>query len=1316
MVLELTSQWVEFQALWHIAADRASGIRLCVQTAAASQIEIANLHMARCEVDEGALEEELDCVLASHQITAPSVWDPCTLVLPLPVMHGRPRYLIATVHQTSPPGWYAVHRSGTSELVGDAAIRRCGPNLLLATLAPMPATSAVALRPVDGARRADLTLGLQQGFRLAARFLTATWHAGVLSLRVAFEIDDPAILHDIPVDLEADGRVLDRAIIQPATIAGDPPSAHFEVSCSARTAQRRLRLSIPAFRMSFEVGDLSAPPPTATSTNPGVLVGAGVVEGSFEGLRVGASGALLAVGWARDPARPDAGVIVDLFVEGRPLGAARATARRRDVAAKRGGSETAGFAAELPPNIHNGKAVMLSAAPRAHRSTLTSQEREARIAPFGYNSHHPDDRPLPLLAPRKRYSGASRSCAAVILNENGADVLGPFLRSIVQFEKRTFSTIVVIDHESEDGSEELVHSLAEYLPLIFIRRPRGSSFSASNNFGASLCTEDVIFFINNDILFKSTIIGEVMENLVPDIGVAGIKLLDPPLPHSGAMAPQHIGIHFDPSGEDVLRPFESRILTDCPAAEFNVIDVPATTGAFIAVQRDLWNHLKGFDECFFYGWEDIDLSMRALALGRRNITINTASAIHIRAHSRRQMPKGLSERRARNPENFRDRWAYSLRRALRTGGWTTPGFWTGRKTQIGFVVSQFGYNRPGSDHSAASELSQAIGAILPCRGYIYDEQGVVDARGIDIMIVMSDDFDVRSMINLSGSAVLLAWANSSFHSWAIRPWRERFNYWSASTKGGQAFLEEEIGRSINLLPAATNEKWFREQGAFACALSSDIVFLGDRRYVPSDVLAALEELAQEVEIRYFGDGWRDQSGTGVADVVLPDNAELVSVYKSTRIVIDHVTRPEADWGHVSSFLLDAVAAGSFVISNNMLAAQDFFDGSLPTFSDGTSLSTSLNRYLNDDAGRISAVQAMQAVLHRRHTYGIRAGEFLSGLRVRHRSGLQIGIKISCPSMDSAQGSRDWNFARALRRELEGCGHSVRIDCADAWYGPHAAGDDVCLSLRGSDRFRAKPRQINLLWVLECPEKVSVEELDEFDHCFSASPRLTQYGELTARCGVEFLPLCTDQRIFHPVSEVPRSSVAAPLLLVSNGSVPDGPLLQAASAVGTSLQICADRPAEGQSDQPESCWTGDPPRKGDRYRAARVILVESSDDDRRWSVIPRDLFDAVACGRPILWDGCGAAETMFDGVIFRYGAGDDFGALYRRAEACSSELLAAAAELVTLHHSFSSRAQHLDCYIRRLDTERDKLRHRDKALSAPALDDASGSGQRGRQQV
>lgn len=540
---------------------------------------------------------------------------------------------------------------------------------LLRLFAPRHPGELILKRSAHGP---DMTLPMrfadQPDLHASAR--TVHHHQGVLSVKVLLQSTQPQQFAGLFADLLAGELVLQRGQI--SGVANE--LLCLDVVCPSRTAQTGLSLKIPALDLV-----LALPSPTEAPPQDGPLVSelipfADAVQGSFEGLQPNRRGVAVLKGWARDPARPGSALAVDLFLDDVLLATTFAANARLNVAARHKGSSVAGFSLDLPANIARGESVTVTARARARSGELANATQVIRLPPFGYAPIEDGEAVRPeLMQPQ---AGSPCSCAAIILTQDGADILDDLLASIVIFEPDSFRRIVIIDHDSTDDTAAVIAAYSRRLPLIHRLRPQGSSYAESNNFGASLCDEDMLFFLNNDIVLTAPIVSELCAHRGRHIGAIGCRLNDPPLPGSAPRieATQHVGIHLETTSHGPVRPFESRILTDLLAANRSPVATPAVTAACMAMARQHFEALNGFDERFYYGWEDVDLCLRALAAGLRNVCVNSAAATHLRSFSRRQMPPGLVERRSRNPETFNQRWSFALRAALRRDELAAPGF------------------------------------------------------------------------------------------------------------------------------------------------------------------------------------------------------------------------------------------------------------------------------------------------------------------------------------------------------------------------------------------------------------------------------------------------------------------------------------------------------------------------------------------------------------------------------------------------------------------------------------------------------------------
>jgi len=163
----------------------------------------------------------------------------------------------------------------------------------------------------------------------------------------------------------------------------------------------------------------------------------------------------------------------------------------------------------------------------------------------------------------------------------------------------------------DDASPEL--NLLDYIPGPFnpARNAENLGFPGNCNAGAARATGDVLMFVNQDVIVTQP--GWAIRLLewfdeVPEMGIAGPTLL---FPH-GAI--QSVGGAFDAR----LQPYHEAL--GYVNRDWKPINTPRAvswvTGAALAIRRELWQALGGFDTVYGRGYfEDVDLCIRAAQFG-----------------------------------------------------------------------------------------------------------------------------------------------------------------------------------------------------------------------------------------------------------------------------------------------------------------------------------------------------------------------------------------------------------------------------------------------------------------------------------------------------------------------------------------------------------------------------------------------------------------------------------------------------------------------------------------------------------------------------
>jgi len=186
--------------------------------------------------------------------------------------------------------------------------------------------------------------------------------------------------------------------------------------------------------------------------------------------------------------------------------------------------------------------------------------------------------------------------------------------------------IIVIDTGSTEQAvlayyEELAHEPRVHL----VHYQDDFNYSRANNVGVQHASGDVFLFLNNDTEAIEPDWLETMAGwaLRKDIGVVGAKLLydDGSIQHGGVV----VG----------LEGVASHIFGGMREGQFGVFgstewvrNYMAVTGACLMLRREVFERIGAFDEEYRLTFSDVELCLRALASGYRNVWLPFVRMLH----------------------------------------------------------------------------------------------------------------------------------------------------------------------------------------------------------------------------------------------------------------------------------------------------------------------------------------------------------------------------------------------------------------------------------------------------------------------------------------------------------------------------------------------------------------------------------------------------------------------------------------------------------------------------------------------------------------
>jgi hypothetical protein len=207
--------------------------------------------------------------------------------------------------------------------------------------------------------------------------------------------------------------------------------------------------------------------------------------------------------------------------------------------------------------------------------------------------------------------------SVVVVNWNAGGALARCLASLEPVVA-TGGEVVVVDNASADDS---MRACAGRAGMRTLALPVNVGFARGANAGAMAAQGNVLVFVNPDAVVDPDAVARLVGALAADarIGIAGGGLAD----EDGTWQPGWA--RFGVLGHLLL---DTTLGRHSARGDTRTADVDWVYGTFMAVRRETFEALGGFDGSYFLYGEDLDLCDRAAARGWRTVHVPTARAVH----------------------------------------------------------------------------------------------------------------------------------------------------------------------------------------------------------------------------------------------------------------------------------------------------------------------------------------------------------------------------------------------------------------------------------------------------------------------------------------------------------------------------------------------------------------------------------------------------------------------------------------------------------------------------------------------------------------
>lgn len=225
--------------------------------------------------------------------------------------------------------------------------------------------------------------------------------------------------------------------------------------------------------------------------------------------------------------------------------------------------------------------------------------------------------------------------SVIILNYNVCYFLEQCVLSVQKALEGMDGEIIVIDNNSSDASCALMQQRFPNVKLITNKENLG--FPKGNNIGVAQAKGEFLCILNPDTVVAEDTFKKILnpKNWEANTGIIGCKLIDGTgnfLPESKRGIPtpwvaftKIFGLY---KFSNLFGRYYAQHLSENESGEVAIL-----VGAFMVMQRELYNKIGGFDEnCFMYS-DDIDLSYRVLQEGKSNYYFHETTVIHYKGES-----------------------------------------------------------------------------------------------------------------------------------------------------------------------------------------------------------------------------------------------------------------------------------------------------------------------------------------------------------------------------------------------------------------------------------------------------------------------------------------------------------------------------------------------------------------------------------------------------------------------------------------------------------------------------------------------------------
>jgi GT2 family glycosyltransferase len=241
--------------------------------------------------------------------------------------------------------------------------------------------------------------------------------------------------------------------------------------------------------------------------------------------------------------------------------------------------------------------------------------------------------------------------SVVIVTRDTCSFTCAAIRSVLESEDDLRKEVIVVDNGSADATQLTIAK--EFPSVQYVRSETNLGFGRANNLGAKQARGELILLLNSDARLKRDSLAQAVPwmRAHPECGICGVQLLNPDGSKQNSIA-NFPSLATELLNKSLLRRLFPKRFPGKERQLSEPTEVNSIVGAFFLMPRNLWQTLGGFDERYFFFFEETDLCLQVRRKGLKIFHLPQVEVWHEQGKSARQWSA------AARIEYWRSRYGY----------------------------------------------------------------------------------------------------------------------------------------------------------------------------------------------------------------------------------------------------------------------------------------------------------------------------------------------------------------------------------------------------------------------------------------------------------------------------------------------------------------------------------------------------------------------------------------------------------------------------------------------------------------------------------